>query len=332
MAVSVSVIIPVYNLADCIENCIHSLQNQTYCDWEAIFVDDGSTDNSKSIILAAAENDPRIRYDHQKNSGVSVARNTGIAKAKGEFICFLDGDDFLHPQAIEFLIKGIQEQPYDMVSSFYTKTSLMQPDMQCMSYPGCIPLSYEEFLHLKGDRLIQKSVCFKIYRTGFIKSEPFCKEFIFSEDANYLIHLICKGMRIGFIDAVLYYYYERNESVCHRPCSLKNLSAVAAMDDAAVAATEISDKCVLAYTIETLFQELLFTRLCIVGQEQEKYVKKECNRYGRKWIRSLWHTPEIAFKNRLMYSAFLIFPYSYKAARILIDPTMKIFLKNQKQA
>ena len=96
----VSVIIPCYNYGAYVADTIVSLQSQTYENWEAIVVDDGSKDDTGSRVLGLAQNDARIFYVHQKNQGVSVARNTGMAMARGEFISFLDADDLITPSKL----------------------------------------------------------------------------------------------------------------------------------------------------------------------------------------------------------------------------------------
>ena len=89
----VSIIVPVFNKADLIGNCLSSLINQTYKDYEVIIIDDGSMDKSKDVINLMIYNDSRFKYYYQKNQGVSVARNVGISKATRDYICFLDADD-----------------------------------------------------------------------------------------------------------------------------------------------------------------------------------------------------------------------------------------------
>lgn len=102
-----SVIIPTYNRAKMVVKAINSVQHQTYSDWELIVVDDGSTDNTKETIEII--NDNRIKYIYQKNAERSAARNNGIANAKGNYICFLDSDDYFLPTRLEGLKRFIDE-------------------------------------------------------------------------------------------------------------------------------------------------------------------------------------------------------------------------------
>jgi glycosyltransferase involved in cell wall biosynthesis len=106
-----SIIVPAYNYAGFVAEAIHSALQQSYSNIEVIVVDDGSTDDTAVVVRALAEKDARILYVHQKNQGLSAARNTGIQKAQGEFIVFLDADDYLHPQKIQAHIEHFLQKP-----------------------------------------------------------------------------------------------------------------------------------------------------------------------------------------------------------------------------
>lgn len=100
----VSVIVPVYNVAAFLPKCAESILGQTHRDLELLLVDDGSTDGSSEICDAIAAGDSRVRVLHRNNAGVSAARNAGIDTASGDWICFADGDDWVHPEYVEYLL------------------------------------------------------------------------------------------------------------------------------------------------------------------------------------------------------------------------------------
>ena len=116
----VSVVVPVYNVAGEIGNCINSVQQQTYSHWELLVVNDGSTDDSATIVEKLAREDSRIRLIHQENGGVSKARNTGIRAASGVYITFLDGDDMWESTFLEELINTKEKYSVDMVYCGYS--------------------------------------------------------------------------------------------------------------------------------------------------------------------------------------------------------------------
>ncbi len=105
----VSVIIPVYNREAVVSECVRSVQNQTWQDFEIILIDDGSTDETLSICRLLAEEDERIRLLTTEHAGVSAARNEGLSAAEGKYIFFLDSDDIIHPKLLETLTGGLEE-------------------------------------------------------------------------------------------------------------------------------------------------------------------------------------------------------------------------------
>ena len=115
----ISIIVPVYNVAGFLQKCLDSVIAQTYSDFECVLVDDGSTDKSGAICEEYAAADTRFIVVHKKNEGVALARLTGFEHSKGEFITFIDSDDYVSPYYLEKLVKPILEEDADMVSCDY---------------------------------------------------------------------------------------------------------------------------------------------------------------------------------------------------------------------
>ncbi len=113
--ISVSVIVPVYNVIDYLEPCLNSLKDQTLENIEIIVVDDGSTDGSGDICDKFAENDPRFRIIHKKNEGLSAARNDGLDIARGQYTMFVDGDDWVEPDYCNIPYKTATETGIDIL-------------------------------------------------------------------------------------------------------------------------------------------------------------------------------------------------------------------------
>lgn len=105
----ISIIIPVYNREKYIEECIHSIQAQTYKNYEIILIDDGSTDSTLSICRSLAASEPAIRILESSHVGVSAARNIGLEAVQGDYIFFMDSDDIIHPKLLEALVTGLKE-------------------------------------------------------------------------------------------------------------------------------------------------------------------------------------------------------------------------------
>ena len=111
-----SIVIPSYNNAEHIPSCLDSLLSQSYCDWEAIIVDDGSADDSLAVLQRYASSDSRITViDKQKNEGPHLARCTGVEHVHGEYVLFLDSDDEMMPEALSSLHGELKESPVDFL-------------------------------------------------------------------------------------------------------------------------------------------------------------------------------------------------------------------------
>jgi glycosyltransferase involved in cell wall biosynthesis len=117
----ISVIVPIYNVEKYLTRALDSILAQTYHDWEAILVDDGSIDKSGSIADEYAQKDERFKVIHKENGGLSDARNVGTEHVTGEYLLFLDSDDFLHPQLMELCIQVAQRDSSDLVAFTYDR-------------------------------------------------------------------------------------------------------------------------------------------------------------------------------------------------------------------
>ena len=112
---TVSIIVPIFNTAPYVRRCLDSLLAQTYTDVEVLAVDDGSTDESPDICRVMADGDARLRYFRIEHGGVSAARNKGLSVMRGEYVCFVDSDDWLEPDALETLVKTMENSSADVV-------------------------------------------------------------------------------------------------------------------------------------------------------------------------------------------------------------------------
>ena len=192
----VSIIVPVYNLADYIENTVASLLVQSYQNIEIILVDDGSKDASLSIIEQLAASDSRIVYTSQPNGGAAKARNTGLALATGDFITFVDGDDMLSPNAIRDNIGYFDDEKNDWVAfsirrvdakGNYIQTKGVYEDFIIPSHEE---ISSESFVPYFYSRKLSGVACAAIYRKSSIDSISFT-EGKYYEDSIYFIDLLC---------------------------------------------------------------------------------------------------------------------------------------------
>lgn len=188
----ITIIIPVYNLEHYIRMTITSALNQQFDgELEVIVVDDGSSDNSLSILQNLANQDSRLRVISQKNAGVSVARNTGIENATGDYICFLDGDDILYQNAIHLLYESTQVSDFILASAGQVRIKSQTQDISSNVREPII-LDSDSIL---ADMLCGKfdiSACAKLYVRKKIGKLRFCPGKRVNEDKYFLFQYLLK--------------------------------------------------------------------------------------------------------------------------------------------
>lgn len=169
--VQITVIVPVYKVAHVLPRCLDSLLAQTFSDWEAICVDDGSPDKSGEILDAYAAKDARFRVLHKENGGVSQARNDALEFAQGRYILYMDADDFLHPQCLEICHYMAERDESDMVAFTYHRAFRTRLTFHhFLRLPEPTRFSFEKYEVEKIDSCVTKDI-FR-YATEFSSYDP----------------------------------------------------------------------------------------------------------------------------------------------------------------
>ena len=207
----VSVIIPVYNCKEYLSYCLNSLQKQTFKNIEIIIVNDGSTDGSKDIILDYAAGDNRIKYFEQVNSGVSASRNKGFEISSGEYIIFVDSDDWVSPDYIEKLYNALIKESCD-ISVCSVLRAYGKKDKYRLHY-----LENKVYSDLEDKIKICDVpnccyVCGKMYKKEIIKDLRF-KEGVFFEDVLWLPEALKKSPKLITVSDCIYYYRVNKNSI-----------------------------------------------------------------------------------------------------------------------
>ncbi len=211
-----SIIIPVYNVEPYLRECLDSVLNQTFGDWEAICVNDGSTDGSASILEEYAEKDSRFKIISQPNGGLSAARNTGLKAAEGEYVLFLDSDDWLEPQALEVVSKSLSNE--DMLC--FSGRRYFESEGQYHDADRLLERTYASGMdYYNENALLSRDFAFvcvvlRAYKREFLLShEHWFKEGIFHED-NLFTPLACYyAKQVKVINNCLYDYRVRANSI-----------------------------------------------------------------------------------------------------------------------
>ena len=222
MSSCISVIIPIYNVAAYLDRCISSVCNQTYHNLQVLLVDDGSTDDSLKICDYYAAQDNRIQVIHKSNGGLVSARKTGLAVATGEYIAYVDGDDWIEPDLYERMIKEMQDSQVDLVESDAFKdmgndSILMQSKIPYGRYAAedIIPfmLCDEGFNECR----LKPHVWSKLFKHSLLKEiQSSVNEIIcLGEDVAVTYPYILKCRKIAILQYAGYHYVQRNTSIIY---------------------------------------------------------------------------------------------------------------------
>lgn len=331
MPAKVSIIVPVYNLEEYIENCIRSLLNQTYENIEILCIDDGSKDNSAEVIAKLIEEDSRVKYIYQENGGVSSARNKGLEVADGEYIMFVDGDDYLHYRGVEILVNCIEKSEFSIVCAPEIKTDKKDCEMIETDTYSCQETDHEGLFSYRYGSVLGKSVWGKIFKVDVAKSVRFIEEYSGGEDTNYFVKILTQGVRIGVVDKKLYYYYCRANSSSNSNFNEKDFSLTLSFDELCEHLKTSEYAFLRAYCLQYLFQAICIHRSLSIGTPAQGYVLAESKRIGNRWLKAFIKNSDINIIIRIMFVLFFKSRHLYEFARMIQDPTMKDFYKNRKK-
>lgn len=308
-----SIITPVFNIAERLPDTIESILNQTFCDFELILVDDGSSDNSGSICDEYAQSDYRIRVIHKENGGVSSARNVGVKEASGEFIGFVDGDDQIEPNMYEELFAAQKKYEADIVQCRHNgypvseKTKIppfCSEDAVLVDGPGFLRQMFAQ----TGDEYTnQVALWSKIYKRSCFIGVVFPEGRVY-EDERETYRLCLNANKIVILSEEYYHYVKREGSIITAVSPRKIMDKQLALSDRL---TEISTRvpeftknaaisfygyscfamkelidCEASHTNEIV--KILQKQKPLFLQYLDKYQKFYCNFYSypflRKWI------------------------------------------------
>lgn len=201
----VSIIVPIYNAEKYLDSCIQSVLRQTYTNWELILIDDGSTDKSGRIAEEYGFADERITVFHQKNLGVSLARNQGIDEATGNYVVFLDADDELIEDCLAKTVNIAEETNADVVAGRSCENQELFQDRIIWTGAEALENSLK-------DHLFTYSACAKLIRREFIGKTRFTPDIRINEDSYFVFQLLCKQNVLVLTNDVIYFYRANSES------------------------------------------------------------------------------------------------------------------------
>lgn len=225
----VSIIIPVYKVEKYLPHCVESILRQTYGDWELLLIDDGSPDRSGQICDEYAAKDAKIRVFHKKNGGVSSARNVGLDNAKGEWVMFVDADDWIEPQCIETCMKAVEKEHLDLVQFNYRMVNDKGVNL---------PSKTKEIPAMESEKYIKQN-SFNVCVWGALiarsiitaNSIRFAEDINLAEDQLFIMTSMVNALRIAFIKDTLYNYLQIETSAVHNSKTKDILKSMDLLND-----------------------------------------------------------------------------------------------------
>ena len=312
----ISVIIPVYNTAEYLPRCLDSILNNTYKHLEILCINDGSRDNSLEVLNAYAAQDSRIRVIDQENAGVSAARNRGLDEATGEYIAFVDSDDWVHRQYFEVLLKAVCVTHADISICDTPEVSHPVEDVSiALETLSAEPLSDIPYFHKS------LGVWGRLYHRRVFGQHRFDPKVRLAEDTLFNLHIFQSehyALRLSYCNCPMYYYFMREDSAVHTlyPGESEPLLNwyVSNLD---TAPSRIVRNYFLIFSMKRLFVWRLHAT--VMGRTEDvkrsQFLLSLCKQKLKK-------TSIREFKAKWVFLLFVHFPSLYRLFRIVTDPTM----------
>lgn len=313
----VSVCIPFYNIEPYVSRCLDSVLNNTYKNLEVICVNDGSTDGTSALLHEYAKKDPRVIVVDKENGGIVSARSAGIDIVTGDFISFIDGDDWVHHQFFEILMSVQEKTNADTVVCGYVKTEKEIADNKIdlnnvLSRSCDLDHIYEEY---DAHTLIWG----RIYSTELISNIKIDSNITIGEDAALNLLLLCQKdeTKIAIITEKLYYYFQRTTSAVH---TIPHHNRIKVSDYFVKHFDDIKSSNGQGVIIHEIMHSMFSCRYLTMLSPERKIVKKHY-RELYNFCKNRWN-PLLSFKDRMKYTILYYCPFIYRLFRIITDPTM----------
>lgn len=305
----VSVVIPIYNVERYLRRCLDSIIQQTYQELEIILIDDGSTDQSLAICREYAQADFRIKVIHKTNGGLSSARNAGIDQAAGEYIAFVDSDDYVHVDFIAELLCYIKKEKADIAQCGYiTGQEEEYPQIDSISRVDCF--TGREYLRHYFDRtLMGLGLCVnKLYRTSLFTNIRFPDGRI-HEDVATVYKVIYSADRVVYFDHKLYYYYMTSQSIMRGDFNIQHLDWLIALEEK-LAFLSLHGEMVLYNRSLQEYEAVLFKLYYQIKKNMPDQLEilREILSKVRTTFRIMIRVPEVSISAKALFVLGYVFP------------------------
>lgn len=311
----ISVVVPVYKVEAYLDRCVQSIVNQSFEDFDLYLVDDGSPDNCGRMCDTWSERDNRIHVIHQKNSGLSAARNAGIERAFAEsdsqWITFIDSDDWIHPNMLEWLLLAVQDQKADIGICAYARTGGEDPWTEDIRMKTEV-WTAEEFYSRK---FVEATIaCAKLYRKELFEKMRYPVGKL-HEDEFVTYRLLFEAEKLAYVPLPLYAYFVNMDSITTGGWSPKRLHAWEAYEQQLAFFEERGLDALVKFRYRGYLENAM-VNLAAAQEEPETYAKEIhfMTKRIRNVIRRAWKQREIRFwmDYDLLYRFYPLFTRAYR--------------------
>lgn len=304
----VSIIVPIYNVEKYLKKCIDSIVSQTYSNIEIILINDGSSDNSESICKEYESIDQRIRYYKKQNGGLSSARNYGIENATGDYLLFIDSDDYIDNSMVETLLVSAEKYNADMVECNYYEV-INEEFHVFKPKKNKVYSSKEAIASLIYNTGITPTAWNKLYSKKLFSKLRYT-EGLYHEDEEIIVKLLSKAEKVVEIGNPLYFYIKREGSIINSKFNFKHLDAIKIMEER----IELLKKINMDISIISLAQARLsniynemYAKVSFSNDEDLKEKKNELAKKRKNQIKLVIKSP-LRFNKKIRAMIFYLFP------------------------
>ncbi|MBO7537936.1 MAG: glycosyltransferase family 2 protein [Prevotella sp.] len=305
----ISVIVSVYNIEAYLPKCLETIAAQTYYHLEIILVDDGSTDNSGNICDNFAEKDSRAMVIHQHNQGLWAARNSGQKVAKGNYLMFVDGDDYLHLDAVRTLHQGINyPKKYDIAIIDYKKTDIFNEDIITAKEGTIEEIPQETWIFDLVTCNIRRFVWNKLYRRELVE-DIYNRNYPTAQDFDYNIRVFLKAKSVVAIHREMYFWMQRPTSLMHQSdyWNITYSCLVKMYHDNYVNLPE-NKKQYSRDLLSRLYKDMIFWKNRNYGTNDESAVFAQCKKYENDTLKAYWLNWRINILEKIIVTILLHSP------------------------
>lgn len=309
----ISIIVPVYNVDEYLEQCLSSLANQTYKNLEIILIDDGSTDKSALICDKWVNKDTRFKVFHIPNAGVSNARNFGLAKANGDYIGFVDSDDWINDDMYENMLLEMLKSQSDICCGGYVKEYIDHQSISLENYKSCV-CTRNEALELIFSCDVPKHatwvLCDKLFRKEFVTNIKFDNKIVNGEDMLFLWQVMKNVKKFSLLPLYGYHYRMRSNSMVHTTMTKAHLTVIEAFRKVwLMSKKENKNIYELINNYYMMYAIVIVRKMLLLNNRYYVTEIKRIQKYLRSQILKI-HSNKLLTKRQILGMLYLCLPYN----------------------